>query len=179
MGPRMVFRKSLRLSSARESTVQSELNKVEKPAPSTDPEAYPFGVGHASIRHVPIRLLVEDNVALDYMLTFARKEFSSELLELLAAHREMERERTRMAFAPDPLHVRQLLSDMLKEHVTADAPMQVTLPGSAVTALRKWLDDFLALGPKDQAALPLPMKDVETSIKQCLVRVGSVPARRA
>ena len=61
----------------------------------------------------------------------------------------------------------------------ADAPMQVTLPGSAVTALRKWLDDFLALGPKDQAALPLPMKDVETSIKQCLVRVGSVPARRA
>ena len=142
----------MRASSARASDVQAEVDKVEKPTQSSDPEAYPFGVGRASVRNIPIALLIEDNVALDYLLSFARKEFSSEPVELLAAHREMNRERTRTSFAPDPLHVRSMLAELLEAHVAENAPMQVTLPGTAVSVLRTWLGEYSALAPKEKAA---------------------------
>jgi len=165
----MVFRKSMRASSARASDVQAEVDKVEKPTQSSDPEAYPFGVGRASVRNIPIALLIEDNVALDYLLSFARKELSSEPVELLAAHREMNRERTRTSFAPDPLHVRSMLAELLEAHVAENAPMQVTLPGTAVSVLRTWLGEYSALAPKEKAAFSLPMAAVESAIAQCLV----------
>ena len=164
----MVFRKS----SARASRASSagQVDVAEKPSPSTDPENYPFGVGHASVRHIPIALLCEDNVALDYLLSFARKEFSSESVELLAAHREMNRERTRTAFAPDPLQVRTMLSELLDAHVAENAPMQVTLPGTAVSALRRWRDDYTSLSSsKERATFALPMAAIESAIAQCLV----------
>ena len=183
MAPRMVFRKSMRKSARQSQTLldfdlaeQSAVMQAE-PSPPKSPEAYPYGIGLCSVRHLPIKLIVEDNVALNYLLCFARQEFSSEPVEFLASHREMERERTRMAFAPDPLLVRQLLSAMLEAHVAEKAQMQVTLPGSAVVGLRAWLSSYSSASPKDQANQALPISDLDTAIKQCMVSKTSFDPR--
>ena len=181
MAPRMIFRKSMR-KSARQSQTLLDVDLAEasavmqaEPSPSKNPEAYPFGIGLCSVRHLPMKLLVEDNVALNYLLFFSRQEFSSEPVELLASHRDMERERNRMAFAPDPALVRQLLSAMLQAHVAENAQLQVTLPGSAVVALRAWLDSYSSASSKDQVNLALPISDLDTAIKQCMVSKPFTP----
>jgi hypothetical protein len=165
MAPRMVFRMSIRRSVS--APIRSEPKSTAEP---NDPESYPVGTGVLSVRHVPIHLIVEDNVALDYLLCFSRREFSSEPVELLFSHREMERERARLVFGENPLHVRELLSELINAHVAENASMQVTLPTATVNGLREWLQAFDAAAPPERGLLALPAAELTAAVKQCMVR---------
>ena len=172
MPARMVFS---HMSLRRMSTVRrksfddlAELSVVEG---SKNPSEYPFGKGIVDVRHIPIRMLVEDDIACDYLLFFSRKELSSEPVEFLASHRDIERERNAMTLAPDELHVRQLVKELIETHVSENASMQVTLPSGAASGLRKWLAEFDAADPQARATLALPSEDLQAAIHQCLTDV--------
>ena len=78
---------------------------------------------------------------------------------------------SRQMFAPDELHIRELLKALLDAHVAEGAAMQVTLPGGAVGGLRKWLSAYAAASTKkEKTTLDLPSSDLESAIYQCMVR---------
>lgn len=100
MAPRMVFSgksgKSRTSRATKGDGGQSDLGEQSvSVVVAGGSEAYPVGCGQVLVKHIPISLLIEDNLCLDYLLCFSRKEFSSEPVELLASHREIERERVR------------------------------------------------------------------------------------
>lgn len=167
----MVFsRMSLigRMSTRKTTSAFDDLAELSVVEASKDPSSYPFGKGIVDIRHIPLRMLVEDEIACDYLLWFSRNEHSSEPIEFLASHRDMERERHAMTFAVDEGHVRQLIKEMLEAHVAENAVMQVTLPSAATNGLRKWLSDFESADPKERSALALPSDHLNAAIQQCL-----------
>ena len=179
MAPRMVFAARKSVVSLTEKSVkrsksfrapEGSSSVLLEPTPPTDPDAYPVGTGILSVRHVPMRMLVEDNICFDYLLMFSRKEFSSEPIELLLLWREIERERTRQQFTIDQRHIRDGLASLIRTHVAEDAQLQVTLPSGPVAALRKWLRDYDALPESGDARskMALPSADLDAAVSQCM-----------
>ena len=180
MAPRMVFRGSIIGSLGERSSKKRSKNSnaptsgpIDISEPSmqpADPDAYPIGCGRVSLRHMPIQLLIEDNVSLNYLLCFGRNEFSSEQIEFLALYREIDHERTRQHFAIDERHIRNQLATLIRTHVADDARQQVTLPAAPVAGLRRWLGEFedLPEGGDARSKIELPSSDLETAVDQCM-----------
>jgi len=125
--------------------------------------------GTLSVSELPLPLMIEDNIVLDYFLSFARTEISSEPLEMLLEHREMMRERTREVFAPNELKLRKHISDLITRHIGTDAPLPVTIPGPVTQSLCSWNDSWKKLPSEaEQAGAPVPVEPLERAVQEAM-----------
>ena len=55
-----------------------------------------------------------------------------------------------MTLAPDELHVRQLVKELIETHVSENASMQVTLPSGAASGLQLFADYELQAAARER-----------------------------